>query len=104
MFDKNYAGYCKQGLECTNELCVTSCKGAGVKCWDGATVAPVEGVVCCDRCDVTSPFQDANCGGCVNPGGQPAGTTCFPPDLANPVTCCNGDCVVTPDLSSGTCP
>jgi len=94
----NYAGVCQKGLTCNEKnVCEPTpipCSGADVKCWDGAQVAPVEGVQCCDRCEITDLFLDAVCsasstGSCAV-GESPSGTPCFPPNTANPVKCCNG--------------
>merc|ERR1711934_108858 len=95
----NYAGVCQKGLNCNNgtnvcETTVLPCRGAGVQCWSGSLLGPVEGVQCCDRCEITDLFQDAVCSGsstgACGLGESPSGTPCFPPDPTNPITCCNG--------------
>ena len=113
---KNYAGVCKKGLTCNEKnICETTpvqCSGAGIKCWDGASVSPVEGVRCCDRCEITAFNVDANCNdastGSCGVGESDSGTPCFPPDPANPITCCNNRaCDIKPDSNGnliGKCP
>lgn len=112
----NYAGVCKKGLTCNEKnICETTpvqCSGAGIKCWDGASVSPVEGVQCCDRCEITEFNADANCNGAstgsCGVGESESGTPCFPPDPANPITCCNNRaCDIKPDSNGnliGKCP
>jgi len=108
----NYAGVCQKGLTCNEKnVCETSpipCSGAGVPCWSGLLVSPVEGVKCCDRCEITDIFQDAFCSasstGSCGLGESPSGTPCFPPN--NPVICCNGALCDTVSTSPnyGKCP
>merc|ERR1712032_865597 len=95
----NYAGVCQKGLFCNNgtNVCETTpiqCSGADVPCWSGSLLGPVEGVQCCDRCEITDLFMDANCSasstGACGFGESPSGTPCFPPDPTNPIFCCNG--------------
>jgi len=110
----NYAGVCQKDLTCNPEtnICEATpvpCSGANVKCWDGATVSPVEGVHCCDRCEIAAFNMDGLCsasstGSCAV-DESPSGTVCFPPDPANPVKCCNGaPCNTIDGPNSGKCP
>ena len=85
------------------------CSGARVKCWDGATLSPVEGVQCCDRCDIADLFMDGVCSdistGSCGVGESPSGTVCFPPNPNNPVKCCNdAACNTLPGPNFGKCP
>ena len=111
---KNYAGVCQKGLTCNEKnICETTpvpCSGAGIQCWNGDLVSPVEGVQCCDQCEITDLFVNATCNGgstgSCSVGESPSGTPCFPPDIFNPVVCCNGAaCDMVPGSPSfGKCP
>merc|ERR1711909_222675 len=101
--ETNYAGVCQSDLVCNNEtnICENVCSPDGIKCWDSASLSPVEGVTCCGRCDITDLFVDANCSGstgsCSNPG-----QVCFPPTAEN--QCCDGSACNIVGADSGKCP